>query len=128
VGAWGFGPLDSDQALDWMAEVIDPAGQKVEELLAFFDRAYDKDGEESAVYEFALQLRAAAYVVETLNFFNERIHPNLHERVAEALVKIMDCRAWMESWTELSTVSEEITRQITALREGPKPTTLSDNL
>jgi hypothetical protein len=81
MGAWGEGPLDSDQALDWLGnEVTGPAGTKIRTLLrAFQDRIDGEGGElEWAVDEYAHQLRAAAHVVVALNFFSERRHGDLH--------------------------------------------------
>lgn len=127
MGAWGYKPLDSDQALDWLGnEVTDPVGLTVKALLDDFDAALARN-DKWACEDHAYQLRAAALVVISLNFFSDRLHGDLFGRLADALTKIRESE-WMDNWDNPDAVRDEIDKQIEALTSGPNSTTLLDNL
>lgn len=131
MGAWGYEAMDSDQALDWLANnVTDHAGAAIRNLLDAFSEKIERNGgeTESAVIDHGYALRAAADVVLKLNFFNERLFGDLHAALAEALGKIIDTKDWIESWTEPDKVVASINDQIRQLKEGPASTTLFENL
>jgi hypothetical protein len=131
MGAWGPHALDSDQALDWLGnEVTDPAGEKIRDLIDRFNKRVESEGGEAeyAVSELGMQLRAAAYVVIALNFFNERLHGDLHGDLAAALQQIHDCDDWIDEWSGEDEVRASLTEQIEKLRAGPESTTLFANL
>jgi hypothetical protein len=124
MGAWGDGPLDSDQALDWLAGITDHAGVRIEGLLTKFEKAYVKD-KNSAVDEYAHELRAAGFVVLALNFFTME---DLHERMADALAKVRDNDAWITNWLDPQSIHRSLSEQIAALSQGPNPTSLFEHM
>jgi hypothetical protein len=130
MGAWGFGPLDSDQALDWLGDVVtDHAGTFIAALLRDFHRDRQIHGLDDAVHAHALHLRAAAHVVTSLNFFsNERRYGDLFQQLYDALTLVLDCKEWLESWTEPDKVASSIQDQLVQLRGGMRSTGLFDQL
>ena len=140
MGAWGYDAMDSDQALDWLANnVTTHVGQKVIELLDEFGKnlAIDRIG---AVEAFAYDLRAAGDVVLKLNFFTQFIErapdakdaddiaSTLHSRLASALTYVRDDVTWMSAWDNPDAVRASLDKQIADLSEDYKPTTLMENL
>lgn len=129
MGAWGPNALDSDQALDWLADICDAAGEETRALINRFNKRIEREGGETewATSEYAHELRAAGYVVVSLNFFNSR-YGDLHGDLALALRQVLGCSDWIDSWTNPEEVKAALTKEIEALKEGPKSTTLFENL
>ena len=125
MGSWGYEALDSDQALDWLGnEITDHAEQKIVDLLDEFGKNLHID-RESAVEAFAFELRAAGYVVVTLNFWQR----DLHARTAAALQYVRDEQSWLSQWGDGGEgVRKSLDEQIAKLGEGPQSTTLMENL
>lgn len=129
MGAWGFKALDSDQALDWLADITDLTGEKIVLLLDAFEQKIEENGGETewAVDAFAHELRAAGDVVVKLNFFHSRFG-DLHERVANALHIVRETSDWVDGWSEPPELRKELADEIAALRKGRQSTTLMENL
>jgi len=130
MGAWGFEALDSDQALDWLSnEITGPAGEKIRALIDAFNKSVEDEGGETdiAIDRYGYELRAAAYVVVALNFFNTR-SGDLHRELADVLGKIIDNSEWVEDWSHPDKLMASMQDQIRALKAGQNPTTLMENL
>ena len=123
MGAWGFGPMDSDQALDWLANnVTDPVGDSIHKLIV--DALTDPNGIES----YGDELRVAADVVIKLNFFNATYrYGDVWRELCELLKRLHDTD-WPDQWNEPETIRASLTDQIETLERGFAPTTLMDNL
>lgn len=127
MGAWGEGPLDSDQALDWLAnEITDHAGRKIDDLIDSFNNVGKNWGWDSAADRYGHELRAAAYVLETLNYFSDRLFGDMHARMADALNELRGSE-WMLGWSDPDAIRAMVDEQIEAMRRGQQPTTLLDN-
>jgi hypothetical protein len=129
MGAWGYEALDSDQALDWLGnEIIDHAGVKIDKLLDKFEGTKVAKGADYAVDSYAYELRAAAFVMEKLNFFsNEHLYGDLFGRMHKALAEVWHS-SWIDGWNDPETVRESVKAQAEAMKAGMEPTTLLDNL
>lgn len=119
MGAWGFEPLDSDAALDWIGEACFELSEEIDKLLK-------RAGPADFTSHYAEELRAAAFVVEEINFFPFEL--DLHARLAEALRLILADTDYIGAWSEPEKVKAAIQAQIDALSGGPKSTTLLENL
>lgn len=116
MGAWGTGPLDSDSALDWLANAItDHAEKEVLKALQMYE-------EQPEFYEE--ELRAAGEVVLALNFWQE----NLHGRIALALRTLRANEDYVSRWNHEDEIRESLDRQIALLEMGPRSTSLTDFL
>lgn len=128
MGAWGYEPLDSDQALDWLGNhVTDHVGVKIDELLTKFEGTRVARGADHAVEIYAYELRAAAFVLEKLNFFsNERLYGDLFERMHKALAEVWHS-SWIDGWTDPEAVRESVKKQAEVMKAGWHSTTLLDH-
>jgi hypothetical protein len=128
MGAWGYEPLDSDQALDWLAEsVTDVAGQKIKRVLDQFNAVLENWGADRACETYAYELRAAAFVLEKLNFFsNERLYGDLFGRMHKALAEVWHSN-WIDNWDDPEAVRESVKKQAEVMKAGWHSTTLLDN-
>lgn len=126
MGAWGYEPLDSDQALDWLGnEITDHIESRIGLAVDRFLETANNYGVNYASDAYAHSVRAAAYVVEALNFFHPRA--DLHARLEKALVAIRDS-AWPSEWDDPEAIREKLNEQIEAMAKGPRSTTLMENL
>lgn len=125
MGAWGYEALDSDAALDWLGDITYHAGTQIESLLTKFEQKQERNGAGYAAEYYANEIRAAAFVVEKLNFFT--VFDDLHGRLAKALRAIVNS-PWPNEWDNPQAVKDSILVQIEAMEAGMHPTTLMDNL
>jgi hypothetical protein len=118
MGAWGYEPLDSDAALDWLDEYVsEPVGENVAQLII------SAKGRER---QYAEELRAAAQVVLQINFFRHQV--DLHGELAEMLTVLRDDSDYLDEWNEPGELKASLDKHIQALRDGPRSTTLLSNL
>lgn len=115
MGAWGFDELDSDQALDWLAnEVTSRVEPNLRHLLSEYWIRKDLSGQHEAVLEFALELRAAAYVILALNYWEEEIH----DQYLQVLRELRDDQEWINDWSEPEALLKSLDAQISELEKG----------
>ena len=112
MGAWGNGPLASDQALDWLGPVADEVAGKIENLLDQFDASEHVD-------RYATEVRGAAWLCLNARIdFSPRAEDEIHQQLVDALQRILDSD-WINEWSEPEEVRESIRGQIALLtREG----------
>ena len=129
MGAWGYEALDSDSALDWLGNnVTDHAGVAIDKLLTKFEHKVASADADDACELYAEELRAAAFVLEKLNFFsNELLYGNLFERMHKALAEVWHS-SWIDNWNEPEAVRALVQQQAERMKEGMEPTTLMDHL
>jgi hypothetical protein len=118
MGAWGHGPFDSDQALDWTADAYSPL---VEQIWKLVHRAESK-----GISWYSHEIRAAAeiFIKNELDYHAHRACEdedgrgdgvNLADKLANLLGKMLDDKEWLESWNEPNLVAASINDQIRAL-------------
>lgn len=131
MGAWGEGPLDSDQALDWLGNTIDRLVLRLDEIVNGFDQLEENWGSDHrGVERYGHELRAAGYLVCALadaDIFIED-HPigfNVYLTLADRLAKI-ESSGWAEEWSDPVAVTTALKAEIvrlTACYEKSKPVT-----
>lgn len=122
MGAWGYQPMDSDAALDWLGnQVTDHVGLQIRNLIELTEKYED------GVEHYAEELRAAADVVIKLNFFNNEPHyGDLWNDLAQCLLKLRRS-SYAQGWSEPDKLLESLDEQITILHRGYATTTLYEN-
>jgi hypothetical protein len=118
MGAWGEEPMDSDQALDWLGNVVtDTLQPKLEKVL--------EAAENGDVADVGYELRAAADVALTLNFWQDG--EVLFQRFAAAL-RALAKSEFAESYNRPDLFRESVAHQVALLDLGPRGTGLLEAL
>lgn len=108
MGAWGEGPLDSDQALDWMWRPADMCADEIRKLCMMAKGQEDRYGHE---------LRAAAWLFSQLSFHMGRSTDELGPILIERLRALLDGdHGWVDDWREPDVVRHNIEAEIAKIK------------
>lgn len=112
MGSWGYGPFDSDQALDWYGDI---EGEIVSAIKKLCHQADDEDGGSSW---YGHELRAAAEINIRLGGLNDQFGSDfdVNLELINRLQELLDSN-WHCEWNEPNEMRECIQGQIDKLRE-----------
>lgn len=106
MGAWGYEPLESDTALDWIGDMR-------------ASKALQKDLEKGLHSKEYEHIRAASHMlvlVHKCHLLSDRVVGELIQVAIPSLKKILDDSKWSLDWDNPAAIQESIRSQIRELR------------
>jgi hypothetical protein len=126
MGAWDYGPFDSDNAMEWIDnEIGRPVLEKIRaQLKRFLLEGPDDDVEKDATRAAVGLLIYFCHPIETsvdasypINLYYQAKDDDTFDLAAKTIRVLLDQHAWIESWSDPQRQRQSLTQLLERLEQ-----------